>query len=84
MLLYEHENNNITVKILIYIYNSNSLFPLFTVNQWNYKMCFKFTKIPTSKLGLCTHWLAFRNSGLQSPLSKLGKEQPSYSVCVMS
>ena len=51
MLLYEHENN-ITVKILIYIHNSNSLFPLFTVNQWNYKMCFKSIKIPASKLGL--------------------------------
>lgn len=51
MLLYEHENN-ITVKILIYIHNSNLLFPLFTVNQWNYKMCFKFIKIPASKLGL--------------------------------
>ena len=52
MLLYEHENNNITVKILIYIHNSNSLFPLFTVNQWNYKLCFKSIKIPASKLGL--------------------------------
>ena len=51
MLLYEHENN-ITVKNLIYIHNSNLLFPLFTVNQWNYKMCFKFIKIPASKLGL--------------------------------
>lgn len=84
MLLYEHENTNITVKILVYIHNSNSLFPLFTVNQWNYKICFKFIKTPASKLGLYTHWLPFGNRGLQPPLSKLDKEQTSYSVCVMS
>lgn len=51
MLLYEHENNNISKNFNIYLQLKFTL-SLFTVNQWNYKMCFKFIKIPTSKLGL--------------------------------